>query len=338
MDEVTEISGPVCYFVFYYNNVKYSFFGDSHSSRTCNCESQGYSCADISTKISSCYTLPAYFDKLLRYNNKHKIKTNFYIEENFIVSNEDSDTNLLRKNNIISDDYLIATRVLLSPCLKLDIRECPYLPHVQIHCVDVREISLNQTRHIIDPFILEDDILELDDISELPELYSVLLFLVHNAENINNRNLESKIPDNRFGRILRNKLRESAIDSIVKSELNELKKLHKDLAEKITTFFKRKIKILVPEILSDLQHWYDNISSIEDYDSEYLEDIILPLSAISMDTYLLARMFRFPSEEVITYTGFGHSLNCVEFFQDFLNITPDVEVNNIARKIRCLHL
>jgi hypothetical protein len=87
--------------------------------------------------------------------------------------------------------------------------------------------------------------------------------------------------------------------------------------------------------------------------SKFTSDInmssLLSSGADIMDAYVLARMFReysttkrkkhIPSEMVITFSGYHHSQNYIEFFQNVLGLTPKIKMdyNPNEKTKRCLY-
>ena len=69
-------------------------------------------------------------------------------------------------------------------------------------------------------------------------------------------------------------------------------------------------------------------------------DIVIPLGSVLMDTYVLARMFRYDTDEVIIYMGEAHASAYTRFFKDWLQVQPDqmgipIEQEGVSR---CLYL
>jgi len=69
---------------------------------------------------------------------------------------------------------------------------------------------------------------------------------------------------------------------------------------------------------------------------EIISTHLIPISALSMDAYLLARMFlQTDSKEIITYTGSAHTDHYAEFFGVFLGINPLLSFPRVLGN-RCL--
>ena len=66
--------------------------------------------------------------------------------------------------------------------------------------------------------------------------------------------------------------------------------------------------------------------------------MLVPLSALSMDTYLLARMFlETQSTEIIVYAGSNHIEHYAQFFEEYLRIFNKIAVPSITDN-RCLYI
>lgn len=136
----------------------------------------------------------------------------------------------------------------------------------------------------------------------------------------------------------------------VAAELLRLKKespyigyLIEELIYDKADFYIDTVKVLYDEVLNAFEYEYYqyNIYDKASLIMEAFQSIVLalvPLSALSMDAYLLARMFlQTESSEVIVYAGSSHIQHYVNFFENYLAVPRLVGVDSVFGN-RCLNI
>jgi hypothetical protein len=143
----------------------------------------------------------------------------------------------------------------------------------------------------------------------------------------------------------------------VAAELTKLKHINPKMASKIFNFIHNKAQNYINLLSSNynqqigkfeallqvyfettyLQPDLENIKELFLFFLSNMTDALIPLSALSMDTYLLARMFtQQASTEVIVYTGVAHADLYNDFFTTQLKTMPLVSVTYTNNK--CVHV
>lgn len=203
-------------------------------------------------------------------------------------------------------------------------------------------------------------------LDKLIEFYQSVEFLIQNSVKIfeitlsrNNfdhliRDLQEKVPNNAFSDQIREILYMMKVASKVYQgvvmhrnavQLIKLEQLGEGvLSQIIANYSTDKANFLIKISLDDLRVWYNKMRGLllgtipQNQDvriMNFLRSLLGSLSSVSMDTYMLARMFRFQSQEVIVYAGSGHILSYAYFFREILRIIP---ATSIESKSRCIHL
>lgn len=168
------ISGPSNLYIYHYEGKKYFFFGDVHGTREGSCHELGYQCdafnynfSQTTNANSNCTTIGALLSNWFSYNNKHNIKTDFYLEEFFTQSNkrpenEEYDeivskrgTKNIKSGSPFNDkSWMEMMAYILSPCFMRDKLNCPYYPNVHMHYIDIRVIAENEISYTT-PFSID---------------------------------------------------------------------------------------------------------------------------------------------------------------------------------------
>lgn len=139
------VSGPTSLSIWTYNNRRFYMFGDYHFSLKGSCQDMyGVKCdsPNKSTKIiefnnSQCIDIVALLEIWFYYNNKYKIRTDFYVETEFSkipyvvpYNTEEESTGML---DYIGNYYY--------DCLTMDKSECRHKPYIRFHYSDPRHVK-----------------------------------------------------------------------------------------------------------------------------------------------------------------------------------------------------
>ena len=172
---------------------------------------------------------------------------------------------------------------------------------------------------------------------------------------------------NALGPIIMTKIENSALLSVVRdgvtmhrvaAELQRLEQIHPTIAKSIREFIHMKTehyKIIIQNqfdiitqyanTIVDMLYKKDTVSQrVLTYAYHQLKHIFsimanefVPLSALSMDAYLLSRLFlQTNSQEAIVYAGFTHIDHYVDFFQQYLVVQPVILIPH-QQDNRCLY-
>ena len=121
-------------------------------------------------------------------------------------------------------------------------------------------------------------------------------------------------------------------------ELLRLRNENEYVADLIEEFIYNKAEEFIKEIKTNFEY---NLLLLDNFNDMNIDDIkfrifelvyefigsIVPMSSLSMDAYLLARMFlQTESSEIITYTGSKHSENYIDFFENYLGVKSKISV------------
>ena len=140
------------------------------------------------------------------------------------------------------------------------------------------------------------------------------------------------------------------------AELLRLQHTQPELAELIRDFIESKADSYINEIQADYNILQEVVSQMEDtlyqtkpnkttlqYTYNKLKGLftnmvyhLVPMSALSMDAYLLARMFlQTDSQEIIVFAGSKHIEHYTEFFKYYLAAQPVIDIPSETDN-RCL--
>jgi hypothetical protein len=173
--DINMISGVSNMFIYTYNNKTYYFLGDVHGTRVGSCHELGYKCdafnynfTDTTDEHTNCTTIGALLHNWFIYNNKHNIKTDFYLEEFYTNDNERQNTSEFKiivnnrptknvKQGVPFKDYSWMELLpnIMAPCFIRDKRNCPYYPNVHLHYIDIRINSINNKLVDTTPFSID---------------------------------------------------------------------------------------------------------------------------------------------------------------------------------------
>jgi hypothetical protein len=200
-------------------------------------------------------------------------------------------------------------------------------------------------RNIFD-FVYENAFYFFKIITEETDIRPRLDLLVENIPN----NLQKKIMEKQLDNILdMSSTRDNKLMFKIAVQLRSLRLSGKaDMAEKIIMFMSKKLTLILNNFRTNYQNFLTHCSKylttepknwINDndyiiYAGELYKDL-LQLGSINIDTYLLARMFKYNNNQVITYTGNYHIDVYREFFKDMLSTDPINEHEGI-RSNRCI--
>ena len=95
---------------------------------------------------------------------------------------------------------------------------------------------------------------------------------------------------------------------------------------------------IIDDLFNDFEQYQDIESGIDSLVNiiDYFADALVPLSVLSMDPYLLARMFFQKSDEIITFAGAAHIQNYITFFTQYLNQFPVISIDHVNNEGRCV--
>jgi hypothetical protein len=353
---MSDIQGANSFYMFYGNNKHYTLIGDQH---------------DIKQLCSFNNVLPIniLLKEWLTYNNINGIVTDFYIEEKFTHSNKRIQKRNQRDKQEASN-WLETVIFEMEPCLVRDKTNCPLLPNVHSHYIDVRYVD--EYGITLDPFNMDliqrwlennaynedvkHDILLLFDIymnHYIALLNSIIRPLLKNIF-VHLKKLyygQFKVPALRniffnhlhnmekIAVVRDNVLMHKAAAQLLKLSPTEGNKVRKFIYHKIEEYMMRfkqnyKEKVNTAEFLMQ----YDQTTKPLIFLIEGMKGDFEHLASLSMDAYTLARILSQPSSsEIIVYAGLSHIEHYKEFFTTFENITFTVNnpptINN-----QCLHI
>lgn len=256
---------------------------------------------------------------------------------------------------------------VLEPCFIREKTNCPFYPNIHYHYADVRSIDDKESSET-DPFILFDIKRYYKHLSDeevqifkkdFQNLLYILIFqyklifkMILTKKNFNHyltgliENMSQFFKEpmktlyiNKFENVYKmSVIREGVRMHRIAAELLTLKKINPQLSTKIKKF----ILLEADKNIIEVQELYNNTTFfIDEDDDDYLYEIetfmdyLLPISALSMDFYLLARMFIQNGKEIIVYAGSNHITRYAKFFDtmtDALITSPSIPDN------RCLNI
>lgn len=324
--QTMRISGPASWYQLEYNGVKYDLFGDKHFSYSGSCDNNDY-------------TIDKLMDYIFKHNISKNILTDVYLETAFITKNYVSSPKLPELGYINDID------TMLGDCLRK--KDCHYNTNIiRIHYADVRVIHDNSKllfldfhftktiKNLIDRNDITSDINDFNDvISFLADNFLTILTTFEKYEDFpsNINTLYEKIPKTKYGNNVRNGLEKN----INLTSLRDGKRIHKiaiqlhnikniTIKKHIITYIHYTTKQMQKE-LKNLSNELRNNISVEVYKTilNKIKHVLLLLTAIFTDEYLLSRMFRFDdSKYVMIYAGYVHINRYIKFFK-FLGVNPN---------------
>ncbi len=286
----------------YDDDVKYIFLGDIHEIKNNDC---GISIDDLLTKW-------------LQYNEQHQIRTNLFAEVFFTKAHQ---RKTIKGNPL---QTLSQTLPYFTPTKTHQ--------YVQFHYVDIRNIDEGIIQSI-DPFDLYrlrylysnnrvsiDKVIKI--INTIQNHYLLLLKLLLHPMNFNNIKMFTEL-DKSYSIVFQHIYNHAVIRngkrmSRAAAALYKLYKVNSNLYMKILEFIFNKAK--------SIQLNFDELEIIKYGEQSTINQLLqtidtdlLPLGALVMDAYVLARMFYYnlteKIDEVIIYAGNNHIKLYVEFFE-----------------------
>jgi hypothetical protein len=348
--DITVIEGVYSFYYFELNQQKVYLFGDLHGSHpSCpyHCDYFNYTFDKISSYEKNCTSIGVLLHTWLTYNNDFQIKTNIYIEETinttplkrFQFNERDPHIQVLTSHFDQDMSWL--------PLVNHLLESSSYSPHVTIHPVDIR--GFNQKR--VSPFYIndlyyyvKDYIVHKDDIifiikTLVTQYKQILNYLFFNNHFILNDMVH--LLDEPLQTFYRHKLQKLNHLMVIKNgikmhpiaaSLLTLKTINKKMYHYLIHFIQSLAdELIIPAITTldqDInqmfQGYMDNPRTktevelndvIMDLFLTHYHNILTPLSAYTMDMYLLAQFLIHTGEEAIIYTGAAHIDIVVLFFQ-----------------------
>ena len=238
-------------------------------------------------------------------------------------------------------------RVFGNPFILFELRD--YLNQYLPQTIDDVNNIISQIKHIL--FFITHNYNTLINVMINPQAYEAIL------ENLYSLLSGSGVLTNLYLLQIKN----MAILSVIRNGM----KMHRVAGEllrlqKINPTMKKLIEIYIDikkdEFFNEFKYPLENAisklnvikSNLYQYEIEYIYekiknifrvciDSLISMSMLSMDAYVLARMFlQTDSQEIVVYAGNAHIRNYMEFFEYFLKIIPVVEPRNDG--IRCLYI
>lgn len=253
---------------------------------------------------------------------------------------------------------------LLEPCFIREKTNCPFYPNVHLHYADVRFIDGRKPIDT-DPFVLHDIQkyykTHLSDIN-FKDFKNLVYILIYQSELIFKMMFSKKNFDHYLTGLINfssffnepmkslyiNKFKNIEEMSVIRdgvkmhrvaAELLKLKKTDHVLSSKIKTFILTEAK----HRINRLKIIYEDEDEDEDTDDEddiqeisYYKELLLPMGALSMDAYILSRMFSQQGKEIIVYAGSNHIATYVKFFKT-LKSKIIIELPSMPNN-RCLNI
>ncbi len=286
-----------------------------------------------------------WFDLELSKRFINKQTTDVFIEYPFTKLNERKVTNI---NNV---SYLQQLPLIYKTCFVYDKTKCPFYPIIRFHYADTRYYEDEQSKWIVDPFNLDYlsyilPTLNKDElISTTSNIIKMIHFIVKNYLKFFNLLLQphyhnpfmkikvcEKQPCQRYFNIFKHidnttVIRNGQKMTRIAAELTKLQERNGPLANAIYRFIYQKAGDLMAtininstiEILNSINYMKDSLPlpmliNIVQKTVDEVNTLFLPIGALIMDAYLLARMFLYDND-VIIYAGEYHIDTYIEFIK-----------------------
>ena len=313
-----EISNIYCYKI---KDKYYYFIGDIHNSRDNN----------INDNVSPTLVI---LQEWLIHNLNHCIMTDFYLEAEFTKHHKRFVYNQIP--NLQTSSLLLLCQYYMHDCFIINKNHL-YQPYIHTHYADVRSYDTTTKICYADPYlILAYTQLELYTIKDINDLCVLIKYIIYHYRII----FDGMLHPGKFEYFIQQYINISEslslpIKDIINCQVNHLKNLtvnrngitmHRIAGELL------KLSEQEPLIANQIKDYilqkatlYSNIlkeryENIDKYiDIENLLDGITRLSTLSMDAYVLSRMFVQKGNEIITYTGDNHCHHYKEFFEEYLH-------------------
>lgn len=355
------IQGVNSFYMFTLNNKKYTLIGDQHNIKGV--------CPDNVMAIS----INTLLRDWLTYNNINGIITDFYIEEKFTRSNVRTQKRKERDEQN-AQNWLETVIFEMEPCLVRDKSNCPLLPNVHSHYVDIR--YLDEYGLLLDPFSMDlvqrylerimydnininhikHDILLIFDIYMKhyialmnmmlkPLLKKIFIYFKKNYYDMFKVPVLRNIFFNQLNDI--GKISVTRNNALMHKTAAQLLKLSNQDVEKTTKFIYTKAHLYMDIFKEQYKEKLQNAEFLMQYDHSTKPLILLVegmkgyleyLVSLSMDAYTLGRILsQVASSEIIVYAGYSHIEHYKEFFTTYYNISLTVN-NPPTFNEQCLHI
>lgn len=241
------------------------------------------------------------------------------------------------------------------PCFIRDKQGCPFYPNVHLHYADIRFID-GSIPVGIDPFILHDIQKYYKNIKYNVQDFNTLLnilisqyqlifrmiFTTTHFDHYKNKLIKlSSLLSEPMKTLYINKINNIDHMTVIRgankmhrvaAELLKLKSIDHTLSTRIKKFILNEADTRASR-LQILYNAYIEDDDENDDDLNYFTDLLLPIGALSMDAYLLSRMFIQKGIQNVIYAGSHHIETYVKFFStltETLIVSPSIPDN------RCL--
>jgi hypothetical protein len=356
------IQGANSFYMFTLNNKNYTLIGDQHNIKGV--------CSDNVMAIP----INTLLRDWLTYNNKNGIMTDFYIEEKFTRSNVRKQKRKERDEQN-TQNWLETVIFEMEPCLVKDKSNCPLLPNVHSHYVDIRYVD--EYGLLLDPFNMDlvqryleriinnnvnindikHDILLIFDIYMKhyialinmmikPLLKKIVIYLKNNYYNTFKVPVLRNIFFNQLNDIVE-KISVTRDNVLMHRTAAQLKKLSNQDVEKVIRFIYSKAHLYMTIFKEQYKEKLQQAEFLMQYDPSTKPLILLVdgmqgyleyLVSLSMDAYTLGRILSQPfSSEIIVYAGYYHIEHYKEFFTTYYTISFTVNNPPIVNE-QCLHI
>lgn len=336
------ISDVAILYFYIYNNKKYYFFGEKHNATNSNCEYKyNIPCVD------NCISIKTLLPNWINYNNNNNIYTDVYIE---LAYRSVKKPQTLSTRPILVVDELLCNTYEYIKYEYIDIRSYGDIRDIDPFLFEtasmyfINTVSRRPKKYLLD---FRQDLILLINLMIInykdfvnaivePDGYQLLIkkwkYYIFNNPDVNYIfHLKLK-----HLKLLTIKYNNNCVHQVA-NKIIELSNINKNLTTLIYKFINYVSINTINNIVQDLNstpvlvfgtknitknQLICNINNI----FNWVKNSFLPLSAISMDTLLLCKLF-LPScsDEIIVFTGYQHIQNYVLFFNNYLGIKPVLE-------------
>lgn len=328
-----KVSGPVVYYKLKFRDRIVRLFADLHNSTEGGCDGDCLRYNENYQKVgnkTSCYTLTRYLDYVFS-KNQNKSPINFYFESAFVVK----DPRVVIKPSLEGLDHIDRITAIFADSLLRDKSHSLYFPKAHLHYVDIRDFyhtdyndkGFRKTKSA-NPFSGSWLASNLTDERSFYQGATLLRFILDNADEIKDIFLseEFRIPqytsDNKFFRYWKERLVEtSQLTSTFKGKrvhrvAKQLLKLNSKDRDMIIGWCNRRFEEQKKMSYNTLAEWESQIKLKGDKaDRDEPIMVLIPLSSVIMDTYVLARMLYQKSSSDVFFAGLAHIHNYLDFFE-----------------------
>jgi hypothetical protein len=216
------------------------------------------------------------------------------------------------------------------PCF-LRKYKCPYYPYINAYPIDIRIVNTGKEIIEVDPFLyFSVNIQNLSFFEALIDYYDIMInglffnkyeLMIDTLKNISKNynfkhHIEKKIKYMKKMTVVKNGIRMHILTDILLKLKYDNKYIHNILLK----YIKDK-KINITNIIYNRNIKYQ----------------LLPLTALSMDVYLLSHLFLSKSTDIIVYTGYMHTISYRDFFKNYLDTNP-LLYDDYKKNHRCVKL